>query len=590
MESVEASIRHRDMTPQAAAIGSAEVEAALARILASPAFRSNSRRRDLLTYLVKETLAGRGDRLKGYTVAVAVFGRDASFDSQADPVVRLEARRLRRDLDSYYAGEGAHDPVRLSIPKGGYAMHFERAEAAGETAPRPMAKSLRRLWAAGALLAALLIGGVVAWTQRQPPPEPLSAAGPAIIVLPFEALGHTAEGEILAAGLTQQLMSELVRYSSLRVYSPRASFGETANADPAELGQRLGVSYVVGGSVYTSGADIRLSARLVNARTGQVLWSDTYDRTLTTASLLAIQADIAEGIGAALGPAWGVVISDVTRQVRTADLPTMPSYSCVLQAHVYRRNFETDLYAPTLACLREAVRRDPGYSDAWALLGWLEMDGIRFDFTPEVDRETGFATALETARHAVALDDESVLALQALSSIEYYSGQVDEAERTQRAALALHPNDPETLAHFGWRLAARGKWDEGIGYLEKAIDRAVNPPGWYFHLIAIHQYLHGDYAAMLTSAERGSVEGSGVGQALIAIAQGALGNRTAAHDALTRMAEIEPQLGSDPAGYFGRTKASTLPWKRWWTACAMPGWTCRRRRSAPCPRACCTRN
>ena len=104
----------------------AETRDQLARILASPTFESSARRKALLRYLVEEALAGRADRLKGYTIGVDVFGLGETFDPKTDPFVRLEARRLRRDLDGYYAAAGARDPVRISVPKALFskAMHF----------------------------------------------------------------------------------------------------------------------------------------------------------------------------------------------------------------------------------------------------------------------------------------------------------------------------------------------------------------------------------------------------------------------------------------------------------------------------------
>jgi hypothetical protein len=104
-----------------------DVQGELERILSSPRFQASEKRRAFLRYIVEETLSGRAERLKGYTIAVTVFGRDETFDSQADPVVRLEARRLRRDLDSYYVEAGSRDAVRISIPKGSYVQR-----AAGE--------------------------------------------------------------------------------------------------------------------------------------------------------------------------------------------------------------------------------------------------------------------------------------------------------------------------------------------------------------------------------------------------------------------------------------------------------------------------
>ena len=82
-----------------------------------------------------ETLAGRADRLKGYTIGTAVFERDASFDSQADPVVRTEAGWLRRALERYYLVAGQDDPVLLEVPKGGYVSIFSRRAALEPKSP-----------------------------------------------------------------------------------------------------------------------------------------------------------------------------------------------------------------------------------------------------------------------------------------------------------------------------------------------------------------------------------------------------------------------------------------------------------------------
>ena len=112
-----------------------EVRAQLARILDSPEFVVPERARSFLRYLVEQTLAGRADRLKGYTIGTAVFERDTNFDSQADPVVRTEAGRLRRALERYYLIAGQADPVLLEVPKGGYVPIFSRRAAVEPKSP-----------------------------------------------------------------------------------------------------------------------------------------------------------------------------------------------------------------------------------------------------------------------------------------------------------------------------------------------------------------------------------------------------------------------------------------------------------------------
>ena len=95
------------------------------RILASEEFHAPKRARNFLEFVVSETLAGRSGFLKAFTIANVVFGREASFDPQNDPVVRIEAGRIRKALERYYLVAGQTDDVIVTVPKGGYVPHFE---------------------------------------------------------------------------------------------------------------------------------------------------------------------------------------------------------------------------------------------------------------------------------------------------------------------------------------------------------------------------------------------------------------------------------------------------------------------------------
>ena len=96
----------------------------LGRILASPEFHATDKMRGFLRFVVEEKLAGRSHRLKGYTVAVEVFGRGEDFDAANDPIVRIQAGRLRRALERYYLVAGRLDPILIDIPKGRYVPRF----------------------------------------------------------------------------------------------------------------------------------------------------------------------------------------------------------------------------------------------------------------------------------------------------------------------------------------------------------------------------------------------------------------------------------------------------------------------------------
>ena len=258
------------------------------------------------------------------------------------------------------------------------------------------------------------------------------------------------------------------------------------------LGHDLGVGYVVKGSVSSDAATVRVGAQLFNAQTGRVIWSETYDRAATPGALLGVRAELAASIATVLGQPYGVLNSDMAARLPTGVEPSMASYACVLRAYTYRRTFRDELAAagPRLprGGGRSATRTMP--SPGRCSAGCTSMPPASA-FVPDAEVPGELQQALDMASRAVAIDPQSVVALQALSAVQFHLGNFAEFERIQRQALALNPNDPDTLAQLGWRLAIRGRWDEGLPYIERAIARTINPPGWYYDLITIHLYLEG---------------------------------------------------------------------------------------------------
>jgi hypothetical protein len=102
----------------------ADVRAALDRVIASSHLSKSPQLGSFLRFVVQEELAGNGSRIKAYTIAADALGRDANFDPQTDPIVRVEAGRLRRALDQYYANGGSKDPVVIELPLGHYVPVF----------------------------------------------------------------------------------------------------------------------------------------------------------------------------------------------------------------------------------------------------------------------------------------------------------------------------------------------------------------------------------------------------------------------------------------------------------------------------------
>lgn len=554
------------------------VRAQLARILASPNFKATPRRRHMLEYLVEEMLAGREDRIKGYNIGVSVFGRSEGYDPQLDPIVRAEARRLRQDLAFYYMGTGENDPLRLSIPKGGYVPLFEPNEThqVDDLSKRPLPRaglkqySVRlsefgvRWFMLAGFVAILLVSGigvtaifVLAYhliDDRPAASTDSEIRQPAVAIMPFEDPSANEQDRLLAAGISNRLVSELNRYPSFRIYIPKIPAGQWLNSDPALSETRSNISYVVAGSLRSDESTVEVSARLVDAQTDEVLWAETYERVLNPGSLIAIEGEIATEIASTLGQSYGVIRNEITKKLPDEFIPTMSSYECVLRGYDYRRTFLRSLYEPVLACLENAVQTDPNYAEAWALLGYMHIYAVPFGHVGPSEFQGAYAKAIEAAMQALALDRDNVMALKVLSLTNHLMGNYSESDRYIRLALEKNPHDPDSLAQRGWRLSIRGDFAEGVPLLERAISRSVKPPDWYFHLLAIDRLMKKDGDGMLAMAEIASASGSARGHSLMAMANGLLNRPDAAEQALRRMVETQPNY--DPVESWRRHQAT----------------------------------
>ncbi len=476
----------------------------------------------------------------------------------------LEARRLRRDLDSYYVDSGRDDPVRITIPKGSYVPHFEwhkmhtsdasPREPALELHDRSTTAATRANWTTKlgirryAPVAAALAAGVVAWIwlAARPPSSPMTPREPAVLVMPFEPLTPGENTRLFAIGMGQELTSNLFRFGGFRLYTSPPN-APTVKSDTAP---RLGASYVVRGSVQTSAEEVQVTTT-VFSENDEIVWMRTYARPFDPQSLMNVQRELASEIATVVGQSYGVVRNDIR-----ADPPrNMESYLCVLRAQAYRSTFRRVDFDPAMQCLQQTVQRDSQYSDTWAMLGWLHIDAGRLGYSGDGNPQTEYDKALEATSRAIALQPNNLLALKALASAYHFTGRYADSDRISHLAIDLNPNDPDILAQFGWRLAIRGNFSEGVPMLKRAIERTMHPPGWYLHFIAIDLYLKGEYKQMLDVAETASLRDSGFSQLLIAMANAELGRRDATQTALKGMSQYKA-LADDPAGFLRRNGAA----------------------------------
>lgn len=542
--------------PAATVVAPEAVRAALERLLASPDFDASPRNRNFLSYVVEESIGGRGGRLKAYAIAVEVFHRDASFNAATDPIVRIEAGKLRRALEHYYLTGGRADPIRIEIPKGGYVPLFSSVASDPQIGRKPPPRWTAWIDRRGIGLlamsigAALIAGAVWLVSGRSGTETSLEVeaqeAGPAIVVMPLRSVGEGEGSELVATGMTADLIADLMRFDGLRI------FAGPLPTSSAEEPMAERVAYVVSGAVERTPTRIRVSAQLVDRPTARVLWSQAFERSLSTTEIFDVRHELASGIVSHLAQPYGIINSDAAAQLAGAPPETLFAYDCVQRAFAYRRSFEKSAYPPVRACLEEAVERDPLYADAWAMLGFAHMDAARFGLVPAEARAGEFADGLAAAERSVELAPESARSLQALAALQFINGLVDTAEATQRRAIEMNPNDPESLAQLGWRLVALGRHDEGSRLLEDAIQRSLVVPNWYYVTLAGGLYFLGRLQEAYETAQLGAGPCCGSGYALLAISAAALGKEAEASEALAEALRQAPILRTDPYAFWSR--------------------------------------
>ncbi|MCV9966890.1 adenylate cyclase [Pararhizobium sp. BT-229] len=474
-----------------------EIRAQLQRIVTSTEFPNVGRGAAFLSYIVEESLAGNANRIKGYSIALEVFKRDVSF-TQDDPVVRIQAGRLRRVLERYYLTAGRTDPIRIDIPKGGYAPVFTWSAPPSpeldheQTEPAHWATRYlppnQEWWSPGwrtvsgiAAAAFILFGGAY-WVSTLPSVAPATETTvigpdvPTIVIAPFADLGEGPQAKLYTLGLTEELLTTLPRFKEIRVFGRETSNSLTPDADIRQVRDQVGARYLLSGGVRVSGDHMRVTARLVDTDNGAILWSQNYDNRLGSRDLFAIQADVAGQVATAVAQPYGIVAQADASRPPPDDLG---AYECTLNFYAYRAELSPERHALVRDCLESSVARYPTYATAWAMLSIVYLDEGRFQFNPVAAAVSPLERALQTARQAVQVEPGNTRALQALMNALFFTRQPEEAIRVGERALAINPNDTELMGEFGALLNLAGQWQRGADLLDNAI--ALNPGGGGFY-------------------------------------------------------------------------------------------------------------
>lgn len=420
----------------------------LAQILSAAEFRSSKKLSDFLQFVIEETLAGRSDCIKQYTIATKVFGRDRDFDQHNDPIVRVQAAKIRRALQRFYFEEGKSAPIRIDIPKGTYVPLFSHQDSKADVSSR---------------------------MERDEPGPPV------ISVAPFTNKTGDTTVDYLALGFGEDLTTELSRFSNVAVITHQSTESCLGcDQSVCELSRTLAAEYLICGSLRQAEDFFRLNVQLLSANTGKQLWAERFRRPLTAADLFDVQDNIIHCILSRVVGAFGIVHNEMARRSRWKENASLSGYEAVLRALAHAKSTIPDRIAEVIDALECAVRTEPDFAPAWAHLGICYLDSVAFgvDICDDALRR-----GMECADRALTLDPHSQDTHFAVSWACLLRDDRDGLAGSARKMIELNPGHAFMLGVGGWFLALAGHRKEGMERIEQARRLDSNQPGW-FHFIA----------------------------------------------------------------------------------------------------------
>ena len=483
----------------------------LDRILHSGPFRQSQRRRRFLEYIVNETLAGRSDRLKGYSVALEVFGRSENFNPVVDPVVRVEAARLREKLREYYGADGRSDPIRIDLPKGTYMPQIEfRHDDARRSA------------------------------RQVPPTQEVSSTIPSVAVLPFDDLSADHSLTYLGEGVAEDIITALSCFPDSAVVSRTSSFAYKGKAvDIRQIGKELGVGYVVEGSVRKEGNKLRIVSQLIDTRNGEHVWAERFDRS--GVDPWSLQDEVTGMIVSAMSGEKGALKQAQYRRASVKDATTLEEYDYYLRGHAQFMKYTKEGIERSGEIWRGGLAKFPSSPLLKVKLGWhhLTRAVIFISDDPQADvRKAG-----HLARQVLAseyLDPQVArLANWLISHVLVRERDFDGALGAADWAVDLAPYDTFMLSSLMMVLVQAGRPDQGLEWADQvaARDPAL---GWFYNHRRGWAYLvlgrFGEAADFLTQTEFNDAH------LLLAIAYLRLGRLADAQAEVGKMMKINPAI------------------------------------------------
>jgi TolB-like protein/tetratricopeptide (TPR) repeat protein len=370
----------------------------------------------------------------------------------------------------------------------------------GESAIPHSARKLDYAIAIGLVLVILMLG----WQQVRPqatiptlPSVQLQALDPgsaSVAVLPFADMSAEGDQEYFADGISEEILNVLVRLPGLRVAGRTSSFAyKGRDEDLREIGEALGVSHVLEGSVRRSGARLRITAQLIRSDDGFHIWSETYDREMT--DIFDIQDEIAESVTGELAASLGLTVERAD-STRTDDIQAYEDYLRARPLYLARENMDQ-----ALALLTTVVARDPDFSPGWSTLAGVYLVYMYYQDNASPELEALWRQAsLQAANRAIALNPLDAEAYAYRGEAEAANWDRIRGFESLDRALELAPSDASVLDRVAQNMVQVGYFDQAERLARRAVD--LDPQ------VAVYHFTLSRAMGGLGDNDRGSAAGA----------------------------------------------------------------------------------
>jgi TolB-like protein/class 3 adenylate cyclase len=429
-----------------------------------------------------------GRNLLGDGVNVA-----ARLESLAEPagicISRPVRDQIRDKLDLVMDDLGEVEVKNIARPVRAFRVLTEP----GAEAPTRKRSAARRRPAVLAVVAIVTaaVGAVVWWQPWTREADRVLIERPsdlpAIAVLPFDNMSGDPDQAYFSDGITEDLITDLSRISGLFVIARTTVFTyKGKSVTVRQVGDELGVHYVLEGSVRRAGSRIRINAQLVDARTGRHLWADRYDREIT--DVFALQDEVTQKIVSAL--AVKLTHDEEKRLRRTAKIDP-EAYDVFLRGLEQYQRYTRETHAEAHQLFKRATELDPSFARAYAGLALTHMYDYIEGSTDSPERSIQWS--LEMAEHALALDDTVPQVHFAASNVYLRLGRHEDAVVAARRAIELDPNYADGYVQMAFSLNYSGRPEEALEQMASAM--RLNPwhPFYYTWILGHAHFLLGRY-------------------------------------------------------------------------------------------------